>query len=170
MLCPDHNTELEPVTDAPVAGGIVLVCPIRGCSYSRMPPLKRTASAVQPKLPLDPGRQQSRVKVRERDLQQAIVDALQLKGYEVLITSRVRKRVRCEGCGQWGWMQGGDGVSKGTPDLFVWVALIGAWRGLEVKGSETAVRPEQQRLAGEGKIALVRSVEEAMRAVSTDVY
>lgn len=160
MTCPAHNLELVPAHGAPVAGGTLMCCPEPSCCYARMPVRTRV---VQRKLAIDPGRQQTTVHKREEDVQRAIIQALRLNGYEVLVTSRVRRRVQCAGCGRWAWQQGGDGVTKGTPDLFVYVDS--AWRGLEVKGTGTAVSPEQARLAGEGKITIVRSVGEALEAV-----
>ncbi len=51
----------------------------------------------------------------EDELQSQIVIDLTLAGCLVLVTSRRRKRCVC---GR--WPRGGDGVTRGLPDLFVW--------------------------------------------------
>lgn len=96
--------------------------------------------------------------VREDDVQRAIVEALRILGYEVLITSRRRRR--CAHCGR--YSAGGDGVTRGTPDLFVFDQRIGAWRGMEVKGPNTRVSEEQEELLRRGMVAIVRSIEDAL--------
>jgi hypothetical protein len=101
-------------------------------------------------------------------VQKQIVEALRGCGYTVLVTSRRRHRCRC-GL----WSSAGDGCDKGIPDLFVALEAIvpddgiakWMWRGLEVKGPKTPVSPEQQALADAGHITIVRSVEEAFKAV-----
>lgn len=162
MKCRACDIEMETVHEAPVAGGTLLACP--RCGHSRMPERQR----VDLKLPgLDPGRQQRAVVIREEDLQRTIIEALRLKGYEVLVTSRVRKRVQCKSCGEWGWMQGGDGVTKGLADLLCsrqeWGLPV--WVGIEVKGSRTAITQAQQDLANRGFNVIVRSLEEAVEAL-----
>jgi hypothetical protein len=95
----------------------------------------------------------------EEQLQQTIVEALRLAGFTVLSTSRRRKRCRRCGC----WPAGGDGVSKGLPDLLIWCPRRRGWIGAEVKGARTKISPEQRALAEAGKVVLVRTVEEALR-------
>ncbi len=100
----------------------------------------------------------------EADIQRLIVSFLRLLGYTVLETSRHRKR--CRGCGR--WPAGGDGCDRGLPDLLVAVPKGGGmrrWLGLEVKGAETRLSPEQQALAAAGLIVIVRTPEEALAAV-----
>lgn len=115
--------------------------------------------------------------VRESDLQQTIVQGLRLLRYEVLVTSRHRQKVVCVKCGLWQWPKVfnrelkamvplGDGCDKGIPDLLVWIPERGAWLGLELKGTGTAVSAEQKRLATEGKVVIVRTWEEALAAVN----
>lgn len=114
--------------------------------------------------------------VRECDLQATIVQGLRLLRYEVLVTSRNRQKVVCVKCGLWQWPKVfsrkqkamvplGDGCDKGIPDLLVWISERQGWLGLEVKGTGTAVSEEQKRLAGEGKVCIVRTWEEALAAV-----
>lgn len=101
-----------------------------------------------------------RVTMSEADVQAQIVDALRYMGHIVLVTSR--QRHRCRKCGAWG--SGGDGCDKGIPDLLV--SLDDArWLGMEVKGPRTRVSPEQRSLAADGRIRIVRSVEDALAAV-----
>lgn len=96
----------------------------------------------------------------EDDVQATIVEALRLLGYVVLVTSRRRKR--CRVCGA--FSSGGDGCDRGIPDLLV--SLDDArWLGMEVKGPRTRVSPEQRSLAADGRIRIVRSVEDALAAV-----
>ena len=101
----------------------------------------------------------------EDDIQAQIVQWLQWKLYAVLITSRRRKR--CSGCGS--YSHDGDGVSKGTPDLFVrgrsWPANV--WLGLEVKSATGRYSCDEQReLAESEAIAIVRSIEDADRVIA----
>ena len=76
-----------------------------------------------------------RLTVHEDDVQAGMVQMLELLGFTVLVTSRRRRK--CWHCGR--YPSGGDGVTKGTPDLFVYDPRIGGWVGLEVKGPKTAV-------------------------------
>ena len=131
-----------------------------------MPERKRTP-IIQPKLPhIDPGRQSNKIKVKEKDLQQGIVDALRLKGYDVLVTTVQYRFTPCMHCQRMTRPQGGYRASKGVPDLLVW---IGFWKGLECKGTDTAISPEQKKLVDEGKVTIVRSIEEALEAVGAAV-
>lgn len=101
---------------------------------------------------------------REDGIQGAIVEALRWSGYEVLVTSR--RRHRCSHCGCYATT--GDGCDRGVPDLLV--SLGGSrWLALEVKGPTTRLSPEQQRLHADGRISIVRSVDEAFDAVHSDV-
>lgn len=101
-----------------------------------------------------------RVTMSEADVQAQIVDALRYMGHIVLVTSR--QRHRCRKCGAWG--SGGDGCDKGIPDLLVNIGGA-TWLGLEVKGPRTRLSPEQRFLEADGRIRIVRSVEDALAAV-----
>ncbi len=98
--------------------------------------------------------------VTEEATQKLIVAFLRVHGYTVLETSRRRRRCRC---GR--WPVGGDGASKGVPDLLVWLSRWGVWYGLEVKGARTRLSPEQRDLAARGMVVVVRTPEEALAAV-----
>jgi hypothetical protein len=128
----------------------------------------RTPAQVELKLPgLDRGIQHRRIPVKEADLQRAIIAQLRAKGYEVLTTSRVRKRVRCSGCGSWSWPTGGDGVSLGLADLMVTHSRwrLPVWLGIEVKGSRTAISPIQKDFIDRGLNILARCVQDAVDGV-----
>lgn len=98
----------------------------------------------------------------EEDLQRAIIVDLKERGLEVLQTTVRYRASPCDHCGKPTRSKGGYGASPGVPDLLVWV---GGWKGLECKGLKTPVSDEQKRLAREGKIIIVRSLEEALAAV-----
>ncbi len=103
---------------------------------------------------------------KEEDIQKLMIDGLRLKGYTVLTTSRQRRGVSCPKCGTKNFPSKGDGVDKGLPDLMVWHPRWGAcWLGLEVKGPETPVSPEQEALAKQGAVQIVKSLEDAFREV-----
>lgn len=81
----------------------------------------------------------------EAQIQQTIVDGLHALKFHVLTTDR--PRFKCPHCGHVRY--GGDGVSRGLPDVMFthpsWP--LGVWAGIEVKKSAKAkVRPEQQTL------------------------
>jgi hypothetical protein len=124
------------------------------------------------------GRQVAKITIREEDVQRTIVDGFTAMGYIVLQTSRRVHLTRCPKCQTAFRPRGfvsrggedvpvGDGASKGVPDLIVchphWPA--GVWLGIEVKGSKTPVSPEQAALQGAGRIFVVRSWEDALRAL-----
>lgn len=89
----------------------------------------------------------------ESGLVEAIRKALQERGYIVL---RVGQR-RADFAGQ----------DAGTPDMFA--ARPGErWAALEVKTDTGDVRPAQAALAALGLSTVVRSVEEALRAVGVE--
>jgi len=97
----------------------------------------------------------------EACIQGAIIQALRLLGYTVLMTSRNRRR--CYRCGA--YSNAGDGCDRGIPDLLVSLG-DGRWLGLEVKGPKTRLSTEQTILATDRRIIVVRSVEDALQAVS----
>lgn len=128
-------------------------------------PLKGVSRRREPVLPMP----------KESDVQAAIVNWLRINRIDVLVTSRVRKRVRCSQCGSWSWPAGGDGVTKGLPDLFVRRSLASEllpawpdylWLGLEVKPYKGAkIRREQEALAQLSGLVIVYSVDDALQAV-----
>lgn len=98
----------------------------------------------------------------EAQIQRSIIELLELAGFVVWSTSRVRRR--CSHCGS--YSSGGDGVEKGLPDLvFSHPRLPRVMGGIEVKGPRTAVSAEQRAAADAGCYAICRSPEEAAVAV-----
>lgn len=101
----------------------------------------------------------------EDQVQEIIVDGLRCHGFIVLVTSRHKKR--CRKCGE--WSAGGDGATKGIPDVIArdpaWPA--GQWTGLEVKktGRVKFSSIEQKLLAESGAILVVQSLEESLAAM-----
>ena len=101
----------------------------------------------------------NRVIERESDVQAQILDALEFLGYTVQVTSERR-----HGPG------GGHGQTKGIADLLVrrsdqnpWP--VGVWTQLEVKTSTGALTPEQCESEKADGLIVVRSAEEAIRAL-----
>jgi hypothetical protein len=90
-----------------------------------------------------------RLKIKESDLVDGIVDGLLYKGRLVM---------RCQ---QHDARRAGS--DKGLPDLFVFDENKRAWIGLEVKTPTGSVKPEQAHLADRGAVHIVRSIEEAFR-------
>jgi len=83
----------------------------------------------------------------ERETQRQIVDALRRAGCLVCVTSNRERTAN----------------TPGTPDLFVWRA--GRWTALEVKSPSGKLTAKQSALVESGAVHVVRSVEEALRAV-----
>ena len=83
----------------------------------------------------------------ERETQRRIVDALREAGCLVCVTSNRRHTAN----------------TPGTPDLFVW--RDGVWTALEVKSPDGRLTVKQSALVESGAVTVVRSVEEALRAV-----
>lgn len=102
---------------------------------------------------------------RESDVQRRIVDALERRGYIVQVTSRQRRGVMVDG--KWRHSHRGDGVSRGLADLLVrnptWAPCM--WMAIEVKRPSGAASDTQWRLAQDGHIRIVSSVEDALEAV-----
>lgn len=125
--------------------------------------LTQTAAGGKPPKRTPRGR---RLVESEAQVQAAIIERLTVAGYIVASTSRVRRGVRCA-CGRFSYPSGGDGVTRGLPDLFVshqdWPA--GMWIGIEVKGTRTAVSADQRLMAGLGRIFIVRNQDDADRLV-----
>ena len=103
-----------------------------------------------------------RIPESEAQVQAAIIERLTLAGYTVVSTSRIRKGVRCR-CGQWLVPSGGDGVTKGCPDLFVthtaWPPSM--WIAIEVKGSHTPVSDEQRAMIANERYFVARDQDTA---------
>jgi hypothetical protein len=97
----------------------------------------------------------------EDEVQAAVVEYLQLVGCTVLVTSRRRKR--CAGCGR--VSAGGDGATKGVPDLLVSHPRFpeAMWLGVEIKNRKGKLSREQAALHNAHQIVLVRSVQDAVR-------
>lgn len=106
--------------------------------------------------------------LKEEDIQSMIRADLLSKGYICLQTTHRTRMQVCSVCGQKSRSQGGYGADYGVPDLLVSHAgwKDGAWLGLEVKGPKTPLSPHQQDLLAKRRIFVVRSVEEALEAVS----
>ena len=83
----------------------------------------------------------------EREIQRRIIDALRKAGCLVCVTSNRRHTAN----------------TPGTPDLFVWHK--GRWTALEVKSPDGRLTVKQSALVESGAVHVVRSVEEALRAV-----
>jgi hypothetical protein len=108
---------------------------------------------------------------REEVVQSHIIAALRAAGLRVLQTTHRYRRQRCPRCGCMFAQQGGYGADKGVPDLLARDPQRdgrGCWVGLEVKGAQTALSPEQKVLQGEGAIIVVRGVDEALRAMEVE--
>jgi Holliday junction resolvase len=83
----------------------------------------------------------------ERETQRQIVNALRKAGCLVCVTSNRQPTAN----------------TPGTPDLFVW--RDGKWTALEVKSPDGKLTAKQLALVEFGAVTVVRSVEEALRAV-----
>lgn len=159
MSCPLHpDAELVP---AQAMRGLVKLLVCTRCDHCEVDD-NPARHGIQPKLPhLDRGRQTRRTHIAEDVAQDAVVTTLRADGYTVLVTSRRRKRVRCNRCNQWQWPEGGDGVTPGLPDLLVsrdtWPSAC--WLGLEMKGTDTPLSAEQADLEAEGRVIVLRAAE-----------
>lgn len=124
--------------------------------------LELTKAALKRKRATRPRGQ--RIPESEAQVQAAIIERLTLAGYTVISTSRIRKGVRCR-CGQWLVPSGGDGVTKGCPDLFVthhaWPPSM--WIAIEVKGSHTPVSDEQRAMIANERYFVARDQDAADR-------
>lgn len=97
---------------------------------------------------------QRMIDLAESDVVDAIQGEFEGRGWRVLRVGQRRAK--------------GSGTTVGCPDLFLrdpgWPRAM--WFGCEVKGPGGHVRPEQQALADAEGIIIVRSVTEAVEAVS----
>lgn len=108
--------------------------------------------------------------VREEDVQANIIATLSTMGLRVLQTSHRVKMVCCPHCQGKFRPPGNYGATKGVPDLLVRCPeqdAPGAWLGMEVKGPKTRLSPEQKELEQEQSIIIVRSLEDALRALES---
>lgn len=89
----------------------------------------------------------------EREIQREIVAALRTIGCVVLVTSTYKSARN----------------TRGTPDLFVFNDGAGfnrrGWIGLECKSGTGPLTAEQKRLVYAGMVTVVRSAEDALKAV-----
>ncbi len=91
----------------------------------------------------------------EREVQEQIVEALSLAGFEVRHTSAWRQK-------------GPSGVSPGVPDLLVaHVAAPGSLLGIEVKRPGGRVSPAQKEWADLGFLCIADSPQAAVAAAVT---
>lgn len=129
---------------------------------------KATESAPEPSSPPTPtlklpglqrGKQSKRTSIAEEDASQAVILFLRTHGYEVFDTTTKRKRVQCSQCGEWMWPAGGTGVTKGIADLLItrdnWPPYV--LMALELKGTATAISPEQADLLVRRRICVLRA-------------
>ena len=96
------------------------------------------------------------IPIREEDVQRSIILWCRVHRLEVMQTSR--RGVRCPTCCR--TVYGGDGVTKGLPDLFVRIGSTTMWLAVEVKGPKTRLSAEQKALQASGAIVVVRSLDE----------
>lgn len=87
----------------------------------------------------------------EKQIQQAIVQELRLRGYIVMET------------GQWRADKAGN--TKGTPDLYFARPGSNSWHAIECKTAKGKVRKEQAELVYLGVVHIARSVEDARRII-----
>lgn len=157
MNCPSCGAPLREGTSD---GHAALFC--ARCWEIKTPP---PPQASEPTLALLPGRHSRKTILREEPAQEKVVTALRYDGYTVLVTSKHRKRTYCNpeagGCGRWFFPSEGDGCDKGIPDLLVthpsWPS--GVMLGIECKGTDTPASEDQERLAAQGRIRILRAQE-----------
>lgn len=126
----------------------------------------RHANSYVLKIPgMDPGRPTRRVDVLERDLQNAVVEALRFDGLTVLETDRQQRRVFCKGCRRW-FFVAIEETDRGIPDLLVtsdrWPPFT--FYGLEMKRRQGIESKEQGALSSRRRIDVLYSgsAEEAI--------
>lgn len=107
-----------------------------------------------------------KIRLPESAVERQVVEGLVAFGYEVLKTSHRHRRIECV-CGA-KLRPGSYGADYGVPDLLVrrdgWP--IGAWIGLELKGTATPLSARQQELAAAGAIIVVRSFQDALEGIA----
>jgi hypothetical protein len=94
--------------------------------------------------------------IREEDVQRSIIQWCHLHRLEVMQTSR--RGIKCPTCRK--TVYGGDGVTRGLPDLLVRVGSTATWLAVEVKGPKTRLSQDQKSLLASGSIHVVRSLDE----------
>ncbi len=175
-VCPHHGKELVTVPN-PVGRGFLLVCPDSRCTE----PAQIVRRARQPQLKMQFSNREAAQIVgveREKPIQNRTIRRFEAHGYIVLETSEHRRKIQCmqrdregkqvAGCGRWFTPPGGRGTDKAIPDLFVhhpskYPPYL--WIGIEMKGTDTILSPEQALLAAQNAIAVCRSDDEAWKAV-----
>lgn len=87
----------------------------------------------------------------EKQIQQAIVEELRLRGYIVMET------------GQWRADRAGN--TKGLADVYFARPGRNSWTAMEIKTAKGKIRKEQQELVERGVVHIARSVEDARRII-----
>lgn len=154
--CPIHGRRLIST------GYSVLACPEPKCQYAR------PVTALEDKQDGDKRKAQPiREKVLEADLQEGVIDRLNFEGYEVMETGKTRAMIDCPKCHTRHYPTGWQGNTESLPDLFIrgkeWP--VGVYVAVELKGSQTPVRPGQQELCDRAGSYICRSWEEVLEAV-----
>lgn len=144
-VCPNHKERLERI-DGPY--GVILVCPVSRCNYSRMLTFGEVPTSVH-----TPSTRCEQPDVLERTVVARIIAKLESAGYDVCVVGQKRAN--------------GSGSTIGYPDLSVrrstWprgVALL-----MEAKAGDGRLRPAQQELYEAGWSYVVRSAEDAIAAL-----
>jgi hypothetical protein len=155
-----------------VLGGVAAAC--GGRSGELVPAGGGAVAGVAMSTAAKPSLRQLTYRPSEKQLQAQIVGGLRAAGYIVLETGHYVKQTRCPRCGEWHTPHTGTANTPGTSDLLVshpkWpVAIMVA---LELKTPEYRtllgtipagrLSKEQKDLAQLGRIAVVRSIEDAM--------
>lgn len=127
-----------------------------------------TKAIIHRKIPgLDPGRASRKVRVREEAVEKAHIDACTRNNIELLITTVRFKLFPCPACKEWiRPAPQGYGATQGIPDTLNAPRWLPPYLlvGIELKGSETEIKPAQKRLADARRITISRGkhrVEEA---------
>jgi hypothetical protein len=105
---------------------------------------------------------------REEVVQSHIIGALRSMGLRVLQTTHRVKRQRCPHCGEVSRPAAASyGASPGVPDILATADDYppGTLIGLEVKSSSGTLSREQKELKEAKRIHVVRSIEEAEKAI-----
>lgn len=101
----------------------------------------------------------------EEELQRSIMDYCMARRWLCLQTSHRQLQFPCPSCNSLVRSPRGYGANKGVPDLLIrkgdWPAWM--WLGMECKGRNTKVSPEQSSLEVLGAIVIVRTLDDAIR-------
>lgn len=152
--CPVHGKEYVSM------GYGVLACPVKNCNRGTTVTALEDAQDKELRKPI-------KEKGLEADLDAEITQRLELMRYEVLTIGGSRRGVECTNCHTRSYGNNFQGNTEGTPDKFIrgkeWP--VGVYVAVELKGSETAVRPAQQTLCDQGGSYICRLWEEVWQAV-----